>query len=269
MNSEPKPIPEGLRTLRQKESYIFKKFPPGPPAHWKAPCPSGPFSWIEWTLFKGLCVAGHGRVELTPLWASIKLEQVGDESVWVQGIRGMCDRLNNMLIVASLLLATSAVFITTSPPNPRMVNYTLRGPYICMLGSFGLLVGAIVVAGAAYLVCARARPSWTERVMYGTRFHVYCIMLSYPFVAIGVGTLLLAFGVLSAVWCAEDSGIQGAAPILLFLPILMGVLFGVSCAKATMNSTSTPQVSPSFPVPVGDHVPLLTAFTYSPHPTRT
>lgn len=39
-------------------------------------------------------------------------------------------------------------------------------------------------------------------------------------------------GMLSAVWSAEDSGIQSAAPLLLFLPILMGVLFSYSCATA-------------------------------------
>ncbi|KAJ6518504.1 hypothetical protein DFH09DRAFT_864230, partial [Mycena vulgaris] len=140
--------------------------------------------------------ACYGHAGLTPVWASIKLDQQGDESVWVEGIRQMCERLNNMLIMASLLLDTSAVFITTSPPRPGMVNYTLRGPYMCFLGSFGLLVGAIIVAAVAFLICSRARPSWVERVMYGTRSHVYCtlVLLSYPFFAIGVATLLLAFG---------------------------------------------------------------------------
>ncbi|KAJ7108490.1 hypothetical protein C8R44DRAFT_636471, partial [Mycena epipterygia] len=97
---------------------------------------------------------------------------------------------------ASLLLATSAVFIMTVPPRPGMVNYTLRGLYICMLGSFGLLIGAIIIAAVSFLIMSRVRPSWAERVMYGNRFHVYCtlITLSYPFFSIGVGTLLLAFG---------------------------------------------------------------------------
>ncbi|KAJ7113210.1 hypothetical protein C8R44DRAFT_797362 [Mycena epipterygia] len=36
-----------------------------------------------------------------------------------------------MLVVASLLLGTSAVFITTPPPIPTTVNY------ICMLSAFG------------------------------------------------------------------------------------------------------------------------------------
>ncbi|KAJ7484459.1 hypothetical protein FB451DRAFT_1028824 [Mycena latifolia] len=101
-----------------------------------------------------------------------------------------------IFVEASLLLATSSIFITTVPPRPSMVNYTLRGPYICMLGSFGLLIGGIIVALVCLLVTSKARPYWSEQVLYANRFHVYCtlIMLSYPFFSIGAGATLLSFG---------------------------------------------------------------------------
>jgi hypothetical protein len=69
-----------------------------------------------------------------------------------------------MFFEASLLLATSSVFITTAPPRASMVNYTLRGPYICMLASFGLLIGGIIVASVCVLVSSKARPYWAEQV---------------------------------------------------------------------------------------------------------
>ncbi|KAJ4479251.1 hypothetical protein J3R30DRAFT_3218898, partial [Lentinula aciculospora] len=119
-------------------------------------------------------------------------------------------------VQAGLLLATSAAFLTPDSPRVDMINYTPRDPYICILASFALLLGGIIVASAPMLV------------LYANRFHVYCIiiMLSYPFFSIGITTLLFAFGLLSAVWCSEDQALQGACVIMLFLPISIAILFG-------------------------------------------
>lgn len=92
-------------------------------------------------------------------------------------------------------------------------------------------------------------------MLYANRFHVHCtlIILSYPFFSIGTAALLLAFGLylilksvsmvltdfpglLSAVWTANDPGVQGASALMLILPISMSVLFGVSCATAKAQS---------------------------------
>jgi hypothetical protein len=64
----------------------------------------------------------------------------------------------------SLLLATSSVFITTLPPIPGLVNYTLRGPYICIVSAFGLLIGGIISAAADSAAFSQAWPYWTENV---------------------------------------------------------------------------------------------------------
>ncbi|KAJ7917655.1 hypothetical protein B0H13DRAFT_1608154, partial [Mycena leptocephala] len=182
------------RSKIQRQAEILHRCPP--PLHWKAPQLSQPFGRLRQIVFNLLCITSFGHAGLDPIWASIRLEEEGDEDVWQDGIDQMCDRLNNMLVVASLLLATSSVFITTAPPRASMVNYTLRGPYICMLASFRLLIGGIIVASVCVLVSSKARPYWAEQVLYADRFHVYCtlIMLSYPFFAIRAGALFLAFG---------------------------------------------------------------------------
>ncbi|KAF7325252.1 hypothetical protein MVEN_02640100 [Mycena venus] len=161
---------------------------PTPTSHDAAPI-TGPLGVLQRTIFNVLCIASYGHVGLDPVWASIRLEEEGDDSVWVEGTRQICDRLNNLLVVlmlvnpkGSLLLATSAAFITTVPPRPTTVDYTLRGPYICLLSAFGLLIGGIIVTAVSFLVLSKARPNWSERVLYSSRFHVYStlIMLSYP-----------------------------------------------------------------------------------------
>ncbi|KAJ6597585.1 hypothetical protein DFH09DRAFT_904080 [Mycena vulgaris] len=157
---------------------------------------TGPLGALQRTIFNVLCIASYGHVGLDPVWASIRLEEEGDDSVWVEGTRQLCDRLNNLLVVGSLLLATSAAFITTVPPRPTTVDYTLRGPYICILCAFGLLIGGIIVTAVSFLVLSKARPHWSERVLYSSRFHVYStlIMLSYPIFSIGAATALLGSG---------------------------------------------------------------------------
>jgi hypothetical protein len=97
---EPTRGEEDRRTLSEKECYILKKFPMEP--HWKTPHPPGPFGWVPEAVFNALCLACYGHPGLLPVWASIKLDQDGDESVWVEGIRQMCERLNNMLVVVRL-----------------------------------------------------------------------------------------------------------------------------------------------------------------------
>jgi hypothetical protein len=164
------------------------------PPHWHPPNPVGKFGRLWWTLFNILCVTSFGHAGLQPVWASMKLEQEGDDSVWDYGVRQTCDRLNNMLLVvrlnnlekvsihlihiqASLLLATSAAFVTTDPPRASIVNYTMRGPYICLLGAFGLLIGGIVVASVAVLVISKIDTRWAEKVCLA--FCAQCSLLKY------------------------------------------------------------------------------------------
>ncbi|KAJ7645851.1 hypothetical protein B0H17DRAFT_1163825 [Mycena rosella] len=182
------------RSKIQKQREILSRHPP--PPHWRASPLSEPFGRLRRNLFNMLCITSFGHAGLDPIWAAIRLEEEGDESVWLDGIRQICDRLKNLVVVASLLLSTAAAFITISPPRAAIVNYTLRGPYICMLGSFGLLVGGIIVASFCFLISCKARPRWSEQILYADRFHVHCtlLVLSYPFFSIGLGTLLLAFG---------------------------------------------------------------------------
>ncbi|KAL1718969.1 hypothetical protein EV715DRAFT_290870 [Schizophyllum commune] len=109
-----------------------------------------------------------------------------------------------MLLVAGLLLASAATFLTTEPPRDEILNYTRRGPYICLVASFGLLIGGIIVGGACVLVTSKVQAYWSEKVLYADRFHVYCtlIMLSYPFFSIGIATLFLAFGMCNFIVCS-------------------------------------------------------------------
>ncbi|KAJ7744834.1 hypothetical protein B0H14DRAFT_2986632 [Mycena olivaceomarginata] len=194
----------GALTLVQKEQNVLTRLPL--PPHWRRPADN----------FNILCVA-------SPVWAPICLYHEVDDSVWVEGTRQLCDRLNNFLLVGSLLMATSAAFITTAPPKPEMLDYNIRGPYICMLCACGLFIGSIIVTAVAFLVLSKAGPIWSQRICSPCfPFHSTLIMLSYPLVSIGAGTALLGVGILGAMWGAEDHQLKAISLSVLCLPFAMG-----------------------------------------------
>ncbi|KIY66830.1 hypothetical protein CYLTODRAFT_491171 [Cylindrobasidium torrendii FP15055 ss-10] len=190
---------------------------------WKPPA-----SVLGGMLYSLLCLIAFGYSSMDRIRDNL---HNSNKKPWEKGVRQMYDRLNNIIVVAGLLLATAAVFITTPPPEGSMLNYTRRGPYICIMGSFGLLVGGVIVGSSVLLVLARLQREWMLNVFCADRFRIFCtlIMLAYPVVSVAVATLLLAFGLLSAVWCAEDVGIKGASVIILILPCTMATIFAVVC----------------------------------------
>ncbi|KAK1231146.1 hypothetical protein PQX77_005752 [Marasmius sp. AFHP31] len=229
-------IVPGFPTTRKskyiREQEVLERCPM--PEHWKASEPGSLFGILRRTLFNVICLASFGHAGLEPIWASIKLEEEGDGSLRDLGIRTTCERLNNLIVVGSLLLASSSVFITTQPPKTNFMDYTLRGPYGCLLASFGLLIGGIIIASGCVLVVSKAQPQWSQKVLFRDRLHVYLTLLplAYPPFSIGVATMLLAFGVLSAIWCGEDLSYQGIGGFLLVAPIFISLMFPVSCAIA-------------------------------------
>jgi hypothetical protein len=85
------------RSKIQRQEEILSRLPP--PRHWKPPILSEPFGRLQRIAFNLLCVTSFGHAGLDPIWAAIRLEEEGDESVWADGISQTCDRLNNMLVV--------------------------------------------------------------------------------------------------------------------------------------------------------------------------
>ncbi|KAF7294057.1 hypothetical protein MKEN_01452100 [Mycena kentingensis (nom. inval.)] len=219
-------------TIFQKVPEILKAHPL--PVHWESPKMNSVHEKLLAVIFSAFSLTSLGHPDLEHMWAAIKLAETGDAELWTIGVVQMCDRMGNILLVAGLLLATSAVFITTSPPRAALVNYTLRGPYICILNSFGFLLGGIIVAAVCYLLISKANPDYVQEVMFRNRRQVWftLVMMSYPFFSIGLATLFLAIGILAAAWAAEDGGAHGGAPILLALPLGIGALFCYSCATA-------------------------------------
>ena len=119
-------------------------------------------------------------------------------------------------IQASLLLSCVVALITTTPPEEALIDYSQRGPYICLWIALGILLGGVVVGSADIYVLSTCCQGWCQRVcfsqssrnhhsqgsahgtqtMMATRARLMStlIFLAYPFIAIGCATLVCVFG---------------------------------------------------------------------------
>ncbi|KIY68356.1 hypothetical protein CYLTODRAFT_453608 [Cylindrobasidium torrendii FP15055 ss-10] len=209
-----------------------------------------PSSLLGCLLYNTLCLIAFGYPTMD------KIRQIlydSAEKHWEEAVSQMYIRLGNIIMVAGLLLATAAAFITTPPPDKSLFDYNQRGPYICIMGSFGLNAGGITVGSCALLVLARLQRQSMLDTFCADRLRIFCtlVMLAYPAIAVAVAALLLAFGLLSAVWCAEDVGMQGAGIIALVLPCTMAAIFSVvycTRAKGVQTDTSTEGKNEALPV---------------------
>jgi hypothetical protein len=164
------------------------------------------------------------------VWAAIKLAEDGDETVWLDGRKRTSEQQNNILVLAGILLATSAVFISTPPPRPDLLDYTRWGSYFCICGAFGVLIGVISVASVMILVTTNLSPTHAKDVLFGNRFHLYLTLLitAYPPVWTGAAVLLLAFGIQSGVWSAQNLAFKLGAAVTLIQPLFVAFMYVIS-----------------------------------------
>lgn len=61
-------------------------------------------------------------------------------------------------------MGSTAAFITTTPPLAASLNYNERGPYICLLLSFGLTLGSLIVGSAMMYTLPMCAAKWWREV---------------------------------------------------------------------------------------------------------
>ncbi|EIM82463.1 uncharacterized protein STEHIDRAFT_64960, partial [Stereum hirsutum FP-91666 SS1] len=95
-----------------------------------------------------------------------------------------------------LLIGASAAFLTTTPPLGGLLNFNEQGPYICLLLSFGLTLGGVVIGSSLLYALPIVQGTWHRDSLMASRSHVCCtlIFLTYPFITIGTSTVVMAMG---------------------------------------------------------------------------
>lgn len=63
-----------------------------------------------------------------------------------------------------MLLATLAAWLTTVPPTPTIYDYNALAPYICLLASFGMILGSVIVGSTVLYSTPMITGTWYHKV---------------------------------------------------------------------------------------------------------
>ncbi|OJA20980.1 hypothetical protein AZE42_11479 [Rhizopogon vesiculosus] len=110
-------------------------------------------------LFSFLSLISMARPTLDHHWQS----KISDEE-WEKHKKMVIERLNNTNITAGLVLTSSAVFVSTTPPLTSFLPYTIRGCYILALGSFAHALGALLCGLAVVNIYEASGRLWAKDV---------------------------------------------------------------------------------------------------------
>ncbi|KAH6909481.1 hypothetical protein BKA70DRAFT_1221726 [Coprinopsis sp. MPI-PUGE-AT-0042] len=198
------------------------------PPHWNNKFPNVKSEWLRRLLestFTVLCMVSFGHTTLDHKWKMTN----SSEEAFVKDKELISQRITTVTVVASLLLTSAAALVTTDPPKGSIMNYTARGPYLCLWAAFGILIGGIIVASADVYVLATCYPKWVYEVLMATRGRIWCvlILLAYPFFAVGVGVIVCVMGLLVAAWISQDRIVQTGCVFLLLVPASLIFFFMV------------------------------------------
>lgn len=153
--------------------------PPQLPSHWNVPNSQHPlFGPFPRLLFQGLCLISVHRPSLDHHWKS-----KCDDDEWYKHMNEMVGQINNsnvavgltpffvallirISVQSGLLLATTAVFLTTTPPMQSVLNYAITPSYVLALVSFAHALGGILTGTAVIAIYQSCDREWTRKASF-------------------------------------------------------------------------------------------------------
>ncbi|OBZ71094.1 hypothetical protein A0H81_08774 [Grifola frondosa] len=198
---------------------------PAMPSHWNFEFKGAPqlLRFILQSAFQLLCVISLGHADLQRAWIACTT----DDKTWTEQKDRLWDRISTITIIGGLLLGATAAFATTVPPMADILNYTERGPYMCIFCSFGLTFGSLIVGSAILFVMPKCTADWFRTTLMGSRSNICCtlVLIAYPFICMGVSTIIGAFGLLVAAWISQDRLVKFGVAWILILPASLILVF--------------------------------------------
>ncbi|KAJ3537690.1 hypothetical protein NM688_g6642 [Phlebia brevispora] len=187
-----------------------------------------------------LCVGALGQYSMALLW-----EACGDDELFRQRKERMMDRLSNISVVAGLLLAALAAFLSTTPPLPNILNYNLRVTYLFMCHAFAATIAVTIVSSAILYALTEARRDWFVDSLGKSRakVHWFLVLVGFPFwqIAFAMGSTVL--GLLIAAWTSHDRFMQIGAIVDLVVPLSLGPLYLWSLRYTHRQNEPSPSAS--------------------------
>ncbi|KAH7890109.1 hypothetical protein F5I97DRAFT_1924625 [Phlebopus sp. FC_14] len=179
----------------------------GMPEHWKPPTHP-----VFKLFFHLLCLVSVSRPSL-----EYHREAGEDQESWEKQRIAVCSRLHNTNILGGLVLAASAVFLSTPPPLPSLLPYTGRISYILTLASFAHALGGALTGGVVIFVYETCDRLWARNILTSTRFRLYAtlIFLAWPGLSLAMSLLCLMFALVLAAFMSGIGWLQALAVLEL------------------------------------------------------
>ncbi|KAF9458507.1 hypothetical protein BDZ94DRAFT_1325446 [Collybia nuda] len=195
------------------------------PDHWRPPATEkrGFTARVHLFFFRILCLLSIGHRSLRHTYPHITCGQ----QLWDESRALLQNRVENTTVVCGLLLATTAVFLTTLPPSQPTLDYLVVGPYICILLSFGLALGGLIMGSAIIFVTSTCNVEWFINKWTRSRSRLYCILflVSYPHISVAISGSLCAIGIALAASFSENRLISIGSVFVVLFPTATVSLF--------------------------------------------
>ncbi|KAG2129445.1 hypothetical protein DEU56DRAFT_817156 [Suillus clintonianus] len=148
-----------------------------------------------------LCFVAIGCPDLEDHWESLQSAEAFEK------VRGsQCSILSNTISAASLLLATSGVFVTTGSPVSYFA-YTSPATYFLLFMSLMMAMIAMLTSGLNMIRWLQADRQWTrEQLMPGGYFLLsYLLSIVIPILFVGLSLNCFIFAMLVAGFYSQNT----------------------------------------------------------------
>ncbi|CAL1699202.1 unnamed protein product [Somion occarium] len=208
--------------MPQDQKPVKEDFGPMP-AHWMVEFKNMP-EWLNRCLqlsFSVLCLLSLGHANLKTVWRVCNTE---DKSDWLNKKKRLLDRIENITVIAGLLLTSTSAFATTLPPLTPLFDYTTTAPYICSLASFGSVLGSLIVGSSVLFMLAKCSQEWFRDTLMGSRSSICLtlIILAYPFFSIAAAACVMLIGLTIAAYQSSHPVVRIGSILVILIP---GLLF--------------------------------------------
>ncbi|GJE84090.1 hypothetical protein PsYK624_001650 [Phanerochaete sordida] len=192
---------------------------------------------------KLLCLASLGHASMESYWKVCR----EDERTWLESTDRLMDRLNAIVLVAGLVLSSTAAFVTTAPPTDGDFNYNVYAAYILLLISFLSSLGTLMVGAGIAFVLAKCDRDWFVDTHLGSQSRILCTMyiIAYPFCSMSFSGTMAALGLLVSAFNSPNELIAkgGHGIWLLFWPL--SCLFGWYWTQVPVRNQKLSGLQPS------------------------
>ncbi|KAH7927032.1 hypothetical protein BV22DRAFT_1193926 [Leucogyrophana mollusca] len=147
-----------------------------------------------------------------------------NESQWQDFKSALFSRVGNINVVASLILATTAAFLTTEP-GTSIANWLQPMPYVTILAAFCLAFLAVGCGTFLLFVLMDVQANSLRELSHRPwKFTLALTLLALPTLFVGAAGAAGIVGLCGAVWCGDNA--VAKAGLTLTVALTAGIVLG-------------------------------------------